>query len=128
MLRSIPDIVPQAHDEAFEQQCARARRVEPAAFGVEELHRVKLADRSAVGALHVVGENLKLGLAVGGRPAVEEHGFHRLLGVGLLRTARDLDLAEIGAGCLAVQHAAYDLARAAGLTDMLDAGDDLVGR
>ena len=36
-------------------------------------------------ALHVVGENFELGLAVGGRAAVEQHGFDRLLGVGLLR-------------------------------------------
>ena len=85
----------------------------PRALGVEQLHRVELADGRAVRAFHVVGENLELGLAVGGRAAVEQHGLDRLLGVGLLRAARDLDLAEIGAGRLAVEHAADRLARAA---------------
>ena len=87
--------VPQAHDEAFEQQRACARRIEAAALGVEQLHRVELSDGGAVRALHVVGEDFELGLAVRRRAAVEQHGLDRLLGVGLLSAARDLDLAEV---------------------------------
>ena len=86
------------------------------------------ADRRAVSAFHIIGENFEFGLGVRRRAAVEQHGFDRLLGVGLLGTARDLDLAEIGTDSLAVQDAADGLAGAPADADMLDRGDDLVGR
>ena len=48
-----------------------------------------------------------------------------LLAVGLLRPARHLDLAEIGADRLAAEHAADGLARRRAGRDMADGGDDL---
>src|SRR3546814_5785243 len=44
-----------------------------------------------MGAFHVVGENLKLGLEVDGGRALHQQPFQRLLGVGLLRLPRNLD-------------------------------------
>ena len=120
--------IPQAHDEPFEQQRPRARRIEPAAFGVEQLHRIEFANRRAVRALHVIGENLQLGLAVRGCAAVEQHGLDRLLGIGLLRSAGHFDLAEIGAGRLAAEYRAHNLPRAAAFAEMPDVRDDFVGR
>src|SRR3546814_8710150 len=61
---------------------------------IEERVPAQLAHRRAMGAFHVVGENLKLGLEVDGGRALHQQPFQRLLGVGLLRLPRNLDRSE----------------------------------
>ena len=78
--------------------CARAGR-DAARLHVEQRARVEFADRRAVRALHVVGEDLQLGLQIHRRGALEQQPAQRLLAVGLLRIARDLDRGgEAGGG------------------------------
>ena len=62
-----------------------------AAGHVEERVAVELADGGAVGAFDVVGEDLELGLGVDRRRAAEQDALQRLLAVGLLGVAGDLD-------------------------------------
>ena len=78
------DVAPQSADETFEQQRSRRRRVEAARRRVKELLGVEFADRRAMRALDVVGEDLEFGLGVGGGAAVEQHRLDRLDAVGLL--------------------------------------------
>ena len=60
---------------------------------VEQLRRIELPDRRAVGTLDVVGENLELRLGVDRRVVGEEQYLVRLLGVGLLGVFADKNLA-----------------------------------
>ena len=67
-------------------------------------------------ALHVVGENLELGLQVHRRGAVEQQAAQGLLPVGLLREARDLDRGgEAGAALIGGDRAPHLTRRAVGL-------------
>ena len=61
-------------------------------------------------AFDVVGEDFELGLGVDRRRAREQQALERLLAVGLLRVARDLDPRGDRAGGLVVRDRAPDLA------------------
>src|SRR4051812_10746516 len=76
---------------------------------VEEGAAVELADGRAVGAFDVVGEDLELGLGVDRRAPGEEQALQRLLAVGLLGAARDLDPGGDRAGGEIVGDRAPDL-------------------
>ena len=67
--------------------------VEAARAQVEDRVLVELADRRAVRALHVVGEDLELRLGVDRRVVGQQQRPVGLLGVGLLRVVPDDDLA-----------------------------------
>ena len=84
-----------------------------AAFEIEEGVAVELADRGAMRAFDVVGEDFELGLGVDRRRAGEQQALQRLLAVGLLRVARDLDPGGDRAGRLVVGDRAPDLAAGA---------------
>src|SRR3546814_4169282 len=85
---------------------------------------VLFADRAAVRALHVVGEDVEFGLGVGGRSAVEQRRRHVLLAVGLLCLARDRDLAQVSAGGGAAENRAHPLPRGRAGLGMGYGGDD----
>ena len=80
---------------------------------VEQRLVVELADRGAVRALDVVGEDLELRLGVDLRVVREQQRPVGLLGVGLLRVGPDDDLAVEDAARAIVQDALVDLAAAA---------------
>ena len=80
---------------------------------VEDRLVVELADRRAVRALHVVGEDLELRLGVDRRAVGQEQRAVRLLGVGLLRVLPDDDLAVEHRARRAAQDALVDLVAAA---------------
>ena len=84
-----------------------------AAFEVEERGPVELADGGAMRAFDVVGEDFELGLGVDRRGAGEQQALQRLLAVGLLRVAGDLDPGGDRAGRLVVGDRAPDLAAGA---------------
>src|SRR5690242_1801745 len=71
--------------ERVRQELARRSRRDAAALEVEQRRLVEPADRRAVRALHVVGEDLELRLRVDLRLLGEEQGVVRLLPVRLLR-------------------------------------------
>ena len=75
-----------------EQALGRGRG-KAAAPRIERAHVVQPAHRGAVGALHVVGEDLQLRLGVHPRPVAQQQVAVGLLGVGLLRLGRHEDLA-----------------------------------
>ena len=77
---------------------------------VEQHALVELADRRAVLALHVVGEDLELGLRVDERLLREEEVLVLLDGVGLLRAGADDDAAVEDRAGAAVEHALVELA------------------
>ena len=72
---------------------ARLGLADAAGAQVEDRVRVELADRRAVRALHVVGEDLELRLGVDQGVARQQQVLVRLLRVGLLRVRPDDDLA-----------------------------------
>ena len=84
-----------------------------AAAQIEELVRIELADRRAVAALHVVGEDLELRLAVDLGLRRQQQRLVHLIAVGLLRAARDLDLALKHAARPAGQDVLHRLPRGA---------------
>ena len=90
VLRSVERI----GDEGAQSAALGLGSADAAAVEVEERLRVELADRRAMRAFHVVGEDLELGLGIDRRRALEQQPLQRLLAIGLLRVARDLDLAE----------------------------------
>ena len=86
---------------------------------------VELANGCAVRALHVVGIDFQLGLGVGGRRAVEQHRLHRLRGIGLLRIARDQNLAQIAARRAVREDGAHRLVARRPRLGMAQSGHDL---
>src|SRR3546814_9007848 len=96
----------------------------PARLEIENRFGIEFADRAAVRALHVVGEDFEFGLGVGGRAAVEQHRLHVLLAVGLLCLARDRDLAQVSAGGGAAENRAHPLPRGRAGLGMGYGGDD----
>ncbi|PAV93257.1 hypothetical protein WR25_26036 [Diploscapter pachys] len=87
----VGDPVERVRNERPRQQRLRARRGDAAALHVEERACIEFADRRAVRALHVVGEDFELGLQVHRRGALQQQTAQRLFAVGLLRIARHLD-------------------------------------
>ena len=85
------------NEGAHQQRAGRIGR-DPARGHVEARGFVHLADRGAVGALHVVGEDFELRDGIGARPGFEQQALEVLRGVGLLRMTRNLDFAEEIAG------------------------------
>ena len=91
------------------QHVARIFRVDAARAQVEHRVFVELADRRAVRALHVVGEDLELRLGVDLRVVGEQQRLVGLLRVGLLRVLPDDDLAVEDGARPAGQDALVDL-------------------
>ena len=79
--------------ERVDQHVARLGVGQAAGAQIEDRVVVELADRRAVRALHVVGEDLELRLGVDGRAVGQQQRAVGLLGVGLLRVLPDDDLA-----------------------------------
>ena len=76
-------------------------------------------------ALDVIGKDFQLGLGIGGGTAIEQQRLEALRRVGLLASARDRHLAEIGRGSGAASDAAHDLVAARSRPGVADGGDDL---
>ena len=91
------------------QQAAGLVQADAARAQVEDRFVVELADRGAVRAFHVVGEDLQLRLGVDGRVVGQQQRLVGLLGVGLLGVLADEDLAVEDAAGLAVEDALVQL-------------------
>jgi len=76
-------------------------------------------------AFHVVGVDFELGLRVRRRLAAEQHRLDRLHAVGLLRVARDRDLAEVAPRRRPAEHRSNDLVARCVRLDVADGGHDL---
>ena len=87
---------------------------------VEQQIVVERAGGRAVAALHVVGENLELGLAVGLGLVRQQQRMRRHHGVGLLRLRLHDDLALEHAAAFAVEHGLEHLAADAGAGCVID--------
>ena len=110
--------------ERVDQHVARLGVGQAARAQVEDRVVVELADRRAVRALHVVGEDLELRLGVDRRVVGEQQRPVRLLGVGLLRVLADDDLAVEDRARRAAEDALVDLvaARSAAWRDRSSCG------
>ena len=84
-----------------------------AAAQVEQLLGIEFADRRAMAAFHVVGENLEFRLGIDLGVGRQQQRLVHLIAVGLLRCAGDLDLALEHAARAAGQHVLHRLARGA---------------
>ncbi len=80
-------------DEAAHQHALGLGLRNAAAHQVEHRLFVERAGGRAVPAYHVVGEDFELGLGIDLRLVRQHQSLHHQLGVGLLRVARDDDLA-----------------------------------
>src|SRR6266576_3660582 len=103
-----PDVLHAAEDLGGEAVCQHPRRrfaLEAAAAEVVERRFVERADGGAVRALHVVGVDLELGLAVGPGLGREQQIVVGLLGVGALRARPHDDSAVEDAVRLLAQQA-----------------------
>src|SRR5918911_2317173 len=85
------DLVNHLFGEAVRQQVARHVRVQAATGEIEKLLLFELPDGCAVGALHVVRENLQLRLGVNARFVREQQVLVRLHRIRLLRALPDKD-------------------------------------
>src|SRR3954464_2300013 len=108
--------------ERARQELARGAPGDAAALEGAQRRLVQAAHRRAVGALHVVGEDLQLRLRVDLRLLGQEQGVVRLLAVGLLRRRVDVHLAVEHAVRRAVEDALVVLAAVAVRLHVLDAG------
>ena len=81
-----------------------------------------------MGAFHVIGVDFQLGLQIGRRGALQQQRLHRLHRIGLLRIARDRNLAEIGSRRPVIEHDADRLAAAGIRRDVADGCDNLQHR
>src|SRR3546814_2804908 len=97
-------------EEGAGEEGYRLLRRDAAACEVEEGGLVEFADGGGVGAFDVVGEDFELGLGVHRRGAGEEQALQRLLAVGFLRIAGDLDAGGDRAGGAIVGDRAPELA------------------
>lgn len=77
-----------------------------------------------MGALHIIGEDLQLGLGIGGGTARQQQRLEALLGIGLLRLAGNGDLAQIAAHGAPAEHGADGLLADRVGAEMADMGDD----
>src|SRR5439155_12842043 len=92
--RNAPDhrLEERLHDEPLRVEARESPRHE-----VVEMLRLHVAQRGAVRATHVVGEDLEAGNAVRARLVREQQVPVRLIGVGALRALRHLDEALVDA-------------------------------
>ena len=120
--------------EGAHQDRPRLRVGDAAAAQIEQLLSIQFTHRRAMAAFDVVGENLQLRLGIDFGVGRQQQRLVHLVAVGLLRIARDLDLALEHAARPAGQHVLHRLAgRAAGAvwpttvvkSRMLRAGQDL---
>ena len=87
----LADPVESVGDEGTGQQRLGLVGSDSPAFQVEERISIELADGRAMGAFDIVGEDFELRLGVDRGAARKQDSLQRLLAVGLLGVARDLD-------------------------------------
>src|SRR5450759_252689 len=95
--------------ESVSQQAAGLAFADAARLQVEERFAVELADGGAMGAAHIVGEDLQLGFGIHHGVVGEDQVLVSLLGIGLLGVLADDDFAVEDGVCLAVEDALVEL-------------------
>src|ERR1035437_4344360 len=106
--------------ESVSQQAAGLAFADAARLQVEERFAVELADGGAMGAAHIVGEDLQLGFGIHHGVVGEDQVLVGLLGIGLLCVLADDDFAvEDGVG-LAVENALVEFVAGAVRLGVLD--------
>src|ERR1035437_8131461 len=106
--------------ECVGQQAAGLALADAARLQVEERFAVELADGGAMGAAHIVGEDLQLGFGIHHGVVGEDQVLVGLLGIGLLCVLADDDFAvEDGVG-LAVENALVEFVAGAVRLGVID--------
>ena len=116
------DVAQHLGGKGMEQQVAGLVARQAARLQVEQRVFVELADGGAVGALHVVGEDLELRVGVDLRVVREQQRPIGLLGVGLLRVGTHEDAAVEHRLRLAGQDALVELVAGAVRRGVVDRG------
>src|SRR5664279_5140943 len=116
------DAVDHVLRERVGQQAAGLALADAARLQVEQGFGVELADGGAMGAAHIVGEDLQLGFGIHHGVVGEDQVLIGLLGIGLLGVLADDDLAvEYGVG-LAVEDALVEFVAGAVRHGVVDQG------
>src|SRR5690349_10192660 len=92
--RRIADTRQHIDGERLDEHAPRLGLADAAGAQIEERGLVEIADRGAMAAFDVVGENLELGLGVDGSPGAQQQIAVLELCVGLLRVRPDGNTAE----------------------------------
>src|ERR1051326_9586857 len=116
------DAVDDILGERVDQEAARLVLADAAGPQIEERLGVQLADGGAVGAAHVVGENLQLGFGIDDRVVGEDQVLVGLLGIGLLGVLADNDAAVENRVGFAVQNPLVEFVAGAVRLGMIDDG------
>src|ERR1035437_1985426 len=95
--------------ESVSQQAGGLAFADAARLQVEERFAVELADGGAMGAAHIVGEDLQLGFGIHHGVVGEDQVLVSLLGIGLLGVLADDDFAVEDGVRLAVEDALVEL-------------------
>ena len=106
--------------KGVQQQLPRSSLLDSARAQIEQSILIDLADRRAMGALHVIGMDLQLRLGVNSRVIGEQQIAVRLFGVGLLRVLMDNDAPVEYSMRLRIQNSVVELAAFAVRAGMLD--------
>ena len=106
--------------KSTQQKISRQYFVDSARAQIEECFLIDLPDGCAVGALHIVGVDLQLGLGINLRVIGEEQVAVGLLGIGFLRIFVNDDSAVKNTVRVVIEDAVIELAAIAVRAGMLD--------